>query len=85
MTWDYAWPELKIHLPASRLVCQKNVRKHKAALVVNRNVTEMYANCGSQNVRCSVSKVEIISLVLRSAIKTRDQTHQVLKNAFAAS
>ena len=40
----------------------------------------MYANCGSQNAGCSMSKVEIISLafkwliVLRSAIKTCDQT-----------
>ena len=43
---------------------------------------------GSRNTRCSYSKVEIISLafkwliVLRSAIRTRDQTHRV---AFAAS
>ena len=48
----------------------------------------MYANCGSQNARCSVYKVEIISLafkwliVLRSAIETRDQTHRVLKPAY---
>ena len=55
------------------------------------NVTEMYVNCGSRTARSSVSKFEIISLafkwliVLRSAIKTRDQTHRVLKNAFAAS
>ena len=55
------------------------------ALLVNINVTKMHANCGSRNARCSVDKVEIISLafkwliVLRSAIKTRDQTHRVLK------
>ena len=42
----------------------------------------MYANCGSQNVGCSMSKGEIISLVfkwlivLRSAIKTCDQTQR---------
>ena len=60
-------------------------------LLVNRNVTELYANCGSRNARCSVFKVEIISLafkwliVLRSAIKTHDQTHRVLKNVFASS
>ena len=47
--------------------------------------------CESWNVRCAVYKVEIISLafqwliVLRSAIKTRDQTHRVLKNVFVAS
>ena len=50
----------------------------------------MYLNCW-RNARCSVYKVEIISfafkwlIVLRFAIKTRDQTHRVLKNAFAAS
>ena len=60
-------------------------------MLVNRNATEMDVNCGSRNARCSVYKVEIISLafkwliVLRSAIKTHDQTHRVLKNAFAAS
>ena len=54
-------------------------------------MTEMFVNCGLWNVICSVSKVEIISLafkwfiVLRSAIKTCDQTHRVLKNVFAAS
>ena len=41
MTWDYAWPELKIHLPASRLVCQKNVRKHKAAVKTRMTVLKM--------------------------------------------
>ena len=34
----------------------------KCVLLVNRNVTEMFANCGSQNARCSISKVEIISM-----------------------
>ena len=44
-----------------------------------------------RNAGCSISKVEIISLgfkwliVLRSAIKTHDQTHLVLKNVLAAS
>ena len=63
----------------------------KMLLLVNRNVTEMDAICGSRNARCSVSKVDIISLafkwliILRSAIKMRDQTHRVLKNAFSAS
>ena len=48
----------------------------------------MYVKCGSRNARNSVSKVEIISLafkwliVLRSAMKTRDQTHRVLKTRF---
>ena len=85
----------------SHLVCQKYVRKHKVAVkmrmtvlkmcIVNRNVTEMFVNCGSRNARWAVYKVEIISLafkwliVLRSAIKARDQTHRVLKNAYAAS
>ena len=51
----------------------------------------MYANCGSQNVRFSVSTVEIIRFVFKwlillgLAIKTCDQMHQVLKNVFAAS
>ena len=56
-------------------------------------VTEMYANCGSRNAHFSVYTIEIISLdvafkwliVLRSAIKMRNQTHRVLKNAFAMS
>ena len=69
--------------------CRKNAYGglENAYYLVNRNVTEMYANCGSRNARCSVSKVEIISsafkwlIVLRSAIKTRDQTDRVLKNA----
>ena len=49
------------------------------------------ANCGLWNMRCSIYKVEIISLACRwlivriSAIKTRDQTHRGLKNVFAAS
>ena len=50
------------------------------------NVTEMCANCGSRNARCSVSaKVEIISLafkwliVLKSALKTRDQKRTELR------
>ena len=48
-------------------------------------MTKMYANCGSEIARCSVYKVEIISLafkwllVLRSAIKMCDQTHPVHK------
>ena len=48
-------------------------------------------NCGLWNACCSIYKVEIISLaskwliLLISAIKTHDQTHQVLKNAFVAS
>ena len=47
--------------------------------------TEMWPNCGSRNTRCSVSKVKIISLafkwliLLRLTIKTRHQTHRVLK------
>ena len=55
----------------------------KMLLLVNRNVTEMCAKCGLQNAHCSVYKVEIISLafkwliVLRSAMKTCDQTHRV--------
>ena len=50
-----------------------------------------FVNCGSRNARCSSSKVEIISLafnwliVLRSAIKTCDQTHRVFKDIFAVS
>ena len=56
--------------------------------IVNVNVTKMYVNCGSRNVCCSVYEVEIISLalkrliVLRSAIKTHDQTHRVLRNVY---
>ena len=47
-------------------------------------------NCGLRTAHCSISKVEIILAfkwlnVLRSAIETHDQTHRVLKNAFAAS
>ena len=51
----------------------------------------MYVNCGSWNARCTVYKVEIISLafkwliVLRSAIKTRDQTHVYASSAQAGS
>ena len=55
----------------------------------------MYANCSSRNARCSVAKVEIISLAfkwhssgiqaLRPAVKTRDQTHRVLENAFSGA
>ena len=33
-------------------------RSAKCVLLVNRNVTEMCANCGSRNARCSVYKVE---------------------------
>ena len=63
----------------------------KCVLLVNINVTGMFVNCGSRTVHFSISKVEIISLafkwliILRSAIKTHDQTQWVLKNAFAAS
>ena len=52
-------------------------RSRKCVLLVNRNVTEMYVNCGLQNARCSIFKVKIISLsfkwliVLRSAKKKR--------------
>ena len=83
----------------SPLVCQKYIEKCKGAvkvcrswkcvLLVNINVTKMYANCGLWNARCSFSKVEIISLafkwliLLRSAIKMCNQTHRVLKNVFA--
>ena len=55
------------------------------------NVTDIYVNCGSWNVCCSLAKVEILSLaykwliVLRSAIQMHPQTHRVLENAFAAS
>ena len=34
-------------------------------ILVNRNVTEMSVNCGSRNARCSVYKVEIISLAFK--------------------
>ena len=55
-------------------ICQKTQRSRRNAydslknvLLVNRNVTEMYVNCGSQNVRCSVYKVEIISLAFNGS------------------
>ena len=84
-------------MPGLSEICQKTQRCRKNAYdglenaYYLRNVTEMSENCGSRNAGCSISKVEIISLafkwliVLRSAIKTRDQTHGVLKNALAAS
>ena len=56
-----------------------------------RDQNVLYANCDLWNARCSISKVEIISLafkwlmVLRSAIKMHDQMHRVLKNVFATS
>ena len=74
--------------PENAKVAEKRVWcSWKCVSLVNRNVTEI-VNCGSRNARCSVSKVEIISLtfkwlyiVLRSAVKT----HRVLNNAFTAS
>ena len=48
----------------------------------------MFVNCVSQNAHFSVSKVSLAFKwinELRSAIKTRDETHRVLKNAFTAS
>ena len=40
---------------------------------VNRNVTEMAANCGSQNVHCSAYKVERISLAFKWLLKYSDR------------
>ena len=60
----------------------------KCVLLVNINVTKMYVNCGLWNACCSIYKVKIIRLafkwliVLRSAIKMRDQTHRILKTVF---
>ena len=45
----------------------------------------MDANCGLWNAHCSVYKVSLAFkwlIVFRSAMKTRDQTHRVLNNAF---
>ena len=47
----------------------------KRCIPINIDVTEIHVNCGSQNVCCSIAKVEIISLafkwliILRSAMK----------------
>ena len=75
---------LGVRLQPSRLVqCQKYNRKHKGAVkmcmarslenayCVNRNVTEMYVNCGSWNACYSIYKVEIISLASKSLIVLR--------------
>ena len=72
----------EIHWKMQR--CSKNVYdslKNEYYCLVNRNVTEVYANSDSWNAHCSVSKFEIISLafkwliVLRSALKACDQMH----------
>ena len=45
----------------------------------------MDANCGLWNAHCSVYKVSLAFkwlIVFRSAMKTRDQTHRVLKTRF---
>ena len=51
----------------------------KCVLLVNINVTKMYENCGSFNIQVACN------VILRSAIKTCDQMHQVLKNVLATS
>ena len=61
---------------------RKTQRCHKNAYdglenAYHRNVTEMYANCSSRNARCSVAKVEIISL----AFKWHSSTQTRCKNA----
>ena len=70
--------------------CRKNVydslKNAYYSVLVNIYMTEIYVNCGSWNVHCSVSKVEIVSLafkwliVLRLTIKTSDK-----KYAFTSS
>ena len=55
-------------------VCIVNIIQYSGVLFY---VTEMYVNCGSRNVRCTIYKVELISLafkwliILRSAIETQ--------------
>ena len=83
------------------LVWQKYVRKSMKMSEIRQKTCmadlKMRINCKQKcdrslrNAGCSISKVEIISLgfkwliVLRSAIKTRDQTHLVLKNVLVVS
>ena len=43
----------------------------KCVLLVNRNVTDMYVNCGSRKTHCSVYKVEVISLAFKWLIVLR--------------
>ena len=57
---------------------------------MNRNVTEMYVNYGLRNGRCSVYKVEIISLafkwliILRPAIKAHKHTKSLKMQVYAS-
>ena len=37
----------------------------KCGFLVNKNMTEMYVNCGSRNAHGSISKVELISLAFK--------------------
>ena len=94
-TWRQ-WHHMKIALYTSCLSetrwktqrCRKNAYDGtNMCILAKGNVTEIYEYCGLQNVHCSASKVEIISLafkwliVLKSATKASDQTHRRLKNA----
>ena len=52
-----------------RLICWKKRRCRKNLYdgleIVNVNVTKIDVNCGLQNARCSVSKVETITLAFK--------------------